>query len=335
MKTRRILFLIAIVSLLILTVFASVAFGAKAVSINSIISAFLAKDSSSYEVSVVLARFPRTAFGLIAGAALAISGVLMQALTGNPIADPSILGVNTGASLFVVVGIAFLNIQTGFAYIWLAFIGATVTAVFVYGLSSIGGGGVTPIKLALAGAAASTALSSLTIAIMLPNNQVMDRFRFWQSGSIGGAGWNDISLLLPFLIIGFILSIYLSSSLNVLAMGDEVATGLGVHIGRVRILSAFAGVLLCASTTALAGPIGFIGLMVPHFVRMIFGNDLKWVIPVSAITGAVLLLFADVLGRMINSPGELEVGIVTAIMGAPIFILICKTSTTNMQRRIQ
>lgn len=162
-----------------------------------------------------MARVPRTVFGILAGAALAVSGALMQAVTRNPIADPSILGVNTGASLFVVCGIAFLHISTGLEYIWLAFAGAALTAILVYGLASIGNGGATPLKLALAGAAASTALQSLVNTVMLPSSQVMDQFRFWQTGSIGGAGWGEIRLLLPFFLIGFAASIFLAPSLNI------------------------------------------------------------------------------------------------------------------------
>lgn len=324
MKSKKIWYLIGMGVFLLISIFSSIFFGAKEVSINHVMSAFFPNAEPSYEVSVILARFPRTVFGFIAGAALAISGVLMQALTRNPIADPSILGVNHGASLFVVIGIAFFQVNSNLAYIALAFVGAMSAAVFVYGLSSMGNGGVTPIKLALAGAAASTALSSVVNAIMLPSNNVMDQFRFWQIGSIGGATWEDIILLSPILTVGFILSIVLAPALNILSMGDEMAVGLGIHVGRTRVLSALAGVLLCASTTALAGPIGFVGLMIPHFMRILFGNDLKWMIPTSAIAGAALLLFSDVIGRVFNHPGELEVGIITAMIGAPIFILIVK-----------
>lgn len=323
--TGKILILFtALICLLAISMFLSVTFGAKHVDLRSVLAAFKIGSGDPYEVNVVSARVPRTVFGIIAGAALALSGALMQALTRNPIADPSILGVNTGASFFVVCGISFLHISTNAQYIWLAFIGASLTAVCVYGLASIGGGGATAIKLALAGAAASTALQSLVNTVMLPNNQVMDSFRFWQTGNIGGATWSDIISLAPFLIIGFICCIFLAPSLNALALGDDVATGLGLNVKLIRLVSAFAGVLLCASTTALAGPIGFIGLMIPHFVRLITGPDMRLVLPLSALGGAGLLVFADVLGRVLGSPSELEVGIVTALLGAPVFVFIVR-----------
>jgi iron complex transport system permease protein len=246
----------------------------------------------------------------------------MQAVTRNPIADPSILGVNTGASLFVVCGIAFLHINTAGQYIWLALVGAMLTAIFVYGIGSMGRGGATPLKLVLAGAATSAALSSLVSAIMIPRSYVMDQFRFWQVGSVGAGNWDVIEKFAPFLIVGVILAFVTAPALNALALGDEVATGLGVRTGTLRLIAAVAGVLLCGATTALAGPIGFIGLLATHVMRLVLGPDLRYVIPMSALSGAIVLILSDVIGRLIGSPGELEVGVVTAFVGAPILILI-------------
>lgn len=330
MKQRKnILLLFLLAGILVIGAFASVSCGAKQVGFQSVMAALWLGEGDAYEISVVQARIPRTIFGMIAGAALAMSGGLMQSLTRNPIADPSILGVNTGASLFVVCGISYLHISSSAQYIWLAFGGAALTAVCVYGLASIGYGGATPMKLALAGAAASTALQSLVNTVMLPNTQVMDSFRFWQTGSVGGATWSDIGLLWPFLLVGFVFCLLLGPSLNTLALGDDVATGLGLNVKLVRMLAALAGVLLCASTTALAGPIGFVGLMVPHFMRLMVGPDMRWTLPLSAISGAALILLADVLGRLLGSPGELEVGIMTAILGAPVFVLIVRKAKVN------
>ena len=255
----------------------------------TVIQSLFHLKEDSFEINVVRARIPRTVFGILAGASLGVSGALMQAVTRNPIADPSILGVNTGASLFVVCGIAFFHISNGNQYIWLAFAGAALTAVLVYGLASIGGNGATPIKLALAGAAAGTALQSLVNTVMLPSTQVMDQFRFWQTGSVGGASWADIRLLCPYFIVGFVVSICMAAPLNTLALGDEAATGLGLNVLLTRALASLAGVLLCASTTALAGPISFVGLMVPHLFRMVLGPDMKKILPMSAIGGAILL----------------------------------------------
>jgi iron complex transport system permease protein len=307
---------------LVICMIASLAFGARNIPFNEITNALLHFDAASISHIVVRERIPRTVFGLIAGASLGVSGVLMQAITRNPIADPSILGVNTGASLFVVSGIAFFHINTAGQYIWFALTGAAITAIFVYGIGSMGQGGATPIKLALAGAATSAALSSLVSAIILPRTDVMNAFRFWQVGSISGANWQGISSVLPFLILGLVIGILSSPALNALALGDDVATGLGVRTGTVRAAGALAGVLLCGATTALAGPIGFVGLMVPHTVRLLCGPNLRLIIPMSAVGGAIVLTLADIIGRLIGSPGELEAGIVTAFLGAPILIFI-------------
>ena len=323
-KKRIVLAYIAIFLLLFICIALSVTCGVRDVGIKSIIGAFVNNAAPKREVNIVLARIPRTVFGILAGAALGISGQLMQSVTRNPIADPSILGVNTGASLAVVCGITFFNIQNGNQYIWLAFAGAIITAVLVYGLASMGREGATPIRLALAGAAASTALQSLVNTVMLPNTQVMDQFRFWQVGSIGGATWEDIRIMLPYIIVGFTIAFLLMPSLNTLALGDDVATGLGVNVTAVRMLAAVAGVLLCASVTALAGPISFIGLMVPHVIRAFTGPEIKRVMPLSALTGACILLISDVLGRLLGRPGELESGIITALIGGPVFILIIR-----------
>lgn len=314
MRDRRFLLTAAAsIMLLLFCVLASIACGSKSVGFPTVIRSLFHLGEETFENNVVQARIPRTVFGILAGASLSVSGALMQAVTRNPIADPSILGVNTGASLFVVCGIAFFHISKGSQYIWLAFAGAALTAVLVYGLASIGGNGATPIKLALAGAAAGTALQSLVNTVMLPSTQVMDQFRFWQTGSVGGANWADIRLLCPYFIVGFVVSICMAAPLNTLALGDEAATGLGLNVPLTRALASLAGVLLCASTTALAGPISFVGLMVPHLFRMVLGPDMKKILPMSAIGGAILLLFADTMGRILGRPGELESGIVTAL----------------------
>ncbi|MFW2488753.1 FecCD family ABC transporter permease [Clostridium chromiireducens] len=303
---------------------ASLAWGSKNIEFNQAVNALLNSDDMSFAALVVRERIPRTIFSIMAGASLGISGALMQSITRNPIADPSILGVNTGASLFVVIGMAFFNISSANQYIWIALAGAGITSIFVYGIASIGNGGMTPIKLALAGSATSAVLSSLVSAIILPRSEVMDAFRFWQVGSVSGATWESINLILPFVIVGLIISLISTPALNVLALGDDVATGLGVNIGIIRIICAIAGVILCGATTAIAGPIGFVGLMIPHSIRLIFGSNLRGIVPMSAIGGAMLLTISDVLGRVIGSPGELEVGIITAFLGAPILIIIAR-----------
>ncbi|WP_339279063.1 iron ABC transporter permease [Paenibacillus sp. FSL W8-1187] len=308
--------------LLALCVAASLAFGARFVRWNELMDGLFHPQVDTYGANVVRKRISRTVFSLCCGGALGVSGALMQAVTRNPIADPSILGVNTGAALFVVCGLAFLNISTAGQYIWLALAGAAITAVFVFGIGSMGRGGATPLKLVLAGAATSAALSSLVTAIMIPRSYVMDQFRFWQVGSVGSATWSGIGTFLPFLLAGIAIAILCAPALNALALGDDAATGLGVRTGFLRLVAALAGVLLCGATTALAGPIGFIGLLATHLMRLVLGPDLRYVIPMSAIAGAAILTLSDIVGRLAGSPGELEVGVVTAFIGAPLLIVL-------------
>ncbi|HWK22982.1 MAG TPA: iron ABC transporter permease [Ureibacillus sp.] len=314
--------LVLLIILLCVCILASLAFGSRMIGFGDLLDGLFHPEVQSHEANVVRQRIVRTVFSLMCGAALGVSGALMQSVTRNPIADPSILGVNTGASLFVVCGIAFLHISSSTQYIWLAIAGAMITAIFVFGIGSMGSGGATPLKLVLAGAATSAILSSLVTAVMIPRSNVMDQFRFWQVGSVGAGNWDSISLFVPFLIIGILIAIFTGPGLNALALGDEVATGLGVRTGTIRLIATLGGVLLCGAATALAGPIGFIGLIATHVIRLLIGSDLRFIIPMSALAGAIILTISDVCGRLLGSPSELEVGIVTAFIGAPILILI-------------
>jgi len=320
-KKKFVFSIILCLALLSIMAIFSISLGAKSIAFTKVIDVLLGNDPDSLEATIILQRIPRTVFGILAGGALGISGALMQSITRNPIADPSILGVNTGASLFVVAGIAFFNITVAYQYIWLAIIGAGVTAVFVYSVASMGKDGATPLKLALSGSAVSIVLGSLVSTIMLPNNRVMEAFRFWQVGSIGSATWESIMLISPFLIVGFIISMFISGYLNNLALGDEAATALGTNVVMTRTIGALSSVLLCGATTALAGPIGFVGLIIPHIIRLIFGSEMSKMLPLSFLGSAILMLVSDVIGRIISLPGETEVGIVTAVLGAPVFIL--------------
>ena len=318
---KFVLSIILCLALLSIMAVFSISLGARNIAFSKVVDVLLGNDPDSLEAAIILQRIPRTVFGILAGGALGISGALMQSITRNPIADPSILGVNTGASLFVVAGIAFFNITVAYQYIWLGITGAGVTAVFVYSVASMGKDGATPLKLALSGSAVSIVLGSLVSTIMLPNNRVMEAFRFWQVGSIGSATWENIMLISPFLIVGFIISMFISGYLNNLALGDEAATALGTNVVMTRSIGALASVLLCGATTALAGPIGFVGLIIPHIIRLIFGSEMSKMLPLSFLGSAILMLISDVIGRIISLPGETEVGIVTAVLGAPIFIL--------------
>ena len=315
--------------LLVVCVFASLVLGSRMVGFDGVMDGLFHQDIDSYEANVVRKRISRTIFSLFCGTALGVSGALMQAVTRNPIADPSILGVNTGASLFVVCGMAFLHISNANQYIWLALVGAAITAALVFGIGSMGRSGATPIKLVLAGAATSAALSSLVVAIMIPRSHVMDQFRFWQVGSVGSGTWDGIFTFSPFLIAGIMIALLSAPALNALALGDDVATGLGVRTGIIRLIAALGAVLLCGAATALAGPIGFVGLLSTHVMRLLLGPDLRFVIPMSAISGAIILTISDIGGRLIGSPGELEVGVVTAFVGAPLLIILAMRSKVS------
>ena len=315
--------LILLAGLVVVAALCSIAFGARVVGLEEILHG-LTGSGSDLGAAAVAERLPRTAAALAAGAALAVSGALMQAVTRNPIADPGILGINTGSSLAIVASIAFLHISSTFEYLWISMLGAGVTAVFVYAVGSTGPGGATPVKLALAGVATSAAMSSLISAIMLPRAQGLNDFRVWQVGSVGRGTWESLAAGAPFLVAAGVLAVVVARPLNSLALGDEMATGLGVNVMRTRLLASAAGVIACATTTALVGPIGFVGLMVPHAVRMLIGPDNRRLLVLSALGGAALLTLADVVGRVVARPSGLSAGIVTAFVGAPVLIAIVR-----------
>lgn len=317
------MWLLVLVALLVAAGILSVTFGTRSVAVGDILAG-LAGDLDTASAAAVAKRVPRTVLAMLVGAALALAGAIMQGVTRNPLADPQILGINGGASLAVVIGIAFFGITSAFGYIWLALIGAAVSAVFVYAIGSLGRGGPSPLKLALAGAATAVAFTSLISAILLPRIDVMSVFRFWQIGGVGGATPDKIALVIPFLAVGAVLCIISATSLNSLALGDELAAGLGERVRTARLVSALGAVILCGAATAVAGPIGFVGLIVPHICRLLVGPDHRWLLPVTALTGAILLTVADVVGRVIARPEEVEVGIVTALIGAPFFIAIVR-----------
>ena len=273
---------------------------------------------------VVGSRLPRTLLGLAAGLALGLAGTVMQGLSRNPLADPGILGVNFGASLAVVVAIAFLGVTAVSGYVWFAFAGAALAAGLVYAVSAVGREGATPVKLALAGAAVSAALGSLITAVMLTSRVSLDQMRFWQVGSLAGRGFDVLWQVLPTLVAGAILALALGRLLNGLALGDDVARGLGQRVGLARALSAVAIVLLCGSATAAVGPIAFVGLVVPHVARWVVGADYRRILAFSAVIAPALLIACDVIGRVVAPPGELQVGIVMAFVGAPLFIALVR-----------
>ncbi len=319
----RLLWLSALIVLVLLLMVASIAFGTRPVSWGEIVSALGGSTDGVGEAAVV-ARWPRTVLALLVGAALALSGMTMQAVTRNPLADPGILGVSGGAALAVVVSIAFFGLSNPYAYLAFATVGAAVAAVFVYTVGSLGRGGATPLKLALAGAATTAAFTSLVSAILLPRVDLLETFRFWQIGGVGGATWDRIAVMIPAFAAGILICVLTARGMNSLALGDDMATGLGEHVARTRLIASVGAVLLCAAATAIAGPIAFVGLVIPHLCRLLVGTDHRWLLPFCALAGAALLLVADIIGRVIARPSEVEVGIITALIGAPVFIAIVR-----------
>ncbi|MAL96957.1 MAG: iron ABC transporter permease [Alteromonadaceae bacterium] len=315
--------LLTLVVLLVALCCLSVAVGTRDVSWTEIAAALQGQVSSIGEAAVAM-RIPRTLLAALAGGALGLTGALMQGVTRNPLADPGILGVNMGASLAVVIGLAWFGMSMATAYVWTAILGAGAAAVFVYTIGSLGRGGATPLKLALAGAATSVALSSFTVAVVLPRNDIAGGVRSWQIGGVGGATFDTIQLVMPFLLLGFLISLISARKLNMLALGDDLAAGLGEKVALARATAGAGAILLCGATTAACGPIGFVGLVVPHLCRLVVGVDHRWLLPFSALSGASLLLLADVLGRVIARPSELAVGVITAFVGAPFFIWIVR-----------
>ena len=315
--------LVVLVVVLLGLVVASITIGSREVGIDDILAA-LGGSRDGFDQAAVAARLPRTVLAILAGAALAVSGAVMQGVTRNPLADPGILGVNMGASLAVVSGITFFGLAAATSFVWVAIGGAAVAAIFVYAIGSLGRGGATPLKLALAGAVTSAALLSFVSAIALPRSDLAGGIQSWQIGGVGGAVFDRISMVLPFLLVGFAICVLSARGLNSLALGDDLAAGLGERVAFVRGACAVGAVILCGAVTAVTGPIGFVGLVVPHMCRLLVGVDHLWLLPFSALGGAALLTAADVLGRIVARPAEIDVGIITALVGAPFFIYIVR-----------
>ncbi|NPC96494.1 iron ABC transporter permease [Nocardioides sp. zg-DK7169] len=319
----RAAWLAAGVVLLVLLAACSVAVGSREVSLAEILGA-LGGSTDTMGEAAVSKRVPRTLLAVLVGAALAVAGAVMQGVTRNPLADPGILGVNMGASLAVITGIAWFGLTAASSYIWVGIVGAGVSAVFVYVIGSLGRGGATPLKLALAGTATSAAFASVITAVVLPRNDIAGGVRSWQIGGVGGASFDTIGLVTPFLVVGLVVCVATSRGLNSLALGDDVAAGLGERVALTRGAAALGAVLLCGAATAVAGPIGFVGLVVPHLCRLLVGVDHRWLLPFSAVVGAALLTAADVVGRIVARPSEIDVGIITALVGAPVFIHVVR-----------
>ncbi|WP_312858061.1 FecCD family ABC transporter permease [Pseudonocardia pini] len=325
LRTRRLAGLIALVVLLVVVVFLSIALGTKVIPLSNVWSALVSPTGTEDDIVIRSLRIPRTVLGVLVGAALGLAGALIQGHTRNPLADPGLLGVNMGAAFFVVVGIYVFGVTTLFGYVWFAFAGAMVASVAVFLLGAAGGrGSPTPVTLALAGAALTFLLSGLVSAIILIDTDTLDAYRFWNVGSLAGRDAEIAGQVVGFLVVGTLIALASAPALNALSLGEDVARSLGQSVRRTRVLGVVAITLLAGGATAACGPIGFVGLVVPHVVRAFTGPDYRWLLPASGLMGAVLLLAADVVGRLVARPGELQVGIVLALVGAPFFIALVR-----------
>ena len=302
----------------------SIVFGSRTVGFDEIVRA-LTSQSNDIASAAVRLRIPRTMLGMLIGASLGLAGTLMQGLARNPLADPSILGLNTGAAFAIVCSIAFWGLATPIQYVWVALAGSAATAAAVWAVGSIGRSGPTPLKLTLSGAVISAVLGSLTSAILIPRINVITTYRFWQVGGLSGARFALMLPILPLLALGLVIALGCARGLNALALGDDLATGLGLRANRTRIIAWCGAVLLSAGATSLAGPIGFVGLVVPHIARLLVGSDYRRIMWMSMLIGPLLLLVADVLGRILTRPADVEVGIVTALIGAPVFVALVRS----------
>lgn len=279
----------------------------------------------AYGQSVVWSlRWPRTIAGLAVGAALGVAGALMQAVSRNPLADPSVLGVNAGAAFAIVLVSVWGHLDHPSEYLWFAFAGGAVAATTVWMMGGTGRGGGSPAKLALAGVVLTALIGSWTTALLLNNNQTLDTVRFWLAGALGGRDPEAFAFLLPFLVAGLAAAFVLARSLDLMGLGDDASRALGLRSGLVRNLTLGLVVWLSGVAVALAGPIGFIGLAVPHLARFLAGPDQRWILGFSLVLGPGLLLGADVLGRVVLRPSEVPVGIVTALLGAPLLIVFAR-----------
>lgn len=302
----------------------SLALGARPLPVPTLLDAWTAPVAGNPDHAVAHSRLPRTTLGLLVGAALGLGGAALQGVTRNPLADPGLLGVNAGAAFAVVIAIAWFGVSTLAGYVWFALAGAALASVVVWVVASTGRRGATPLTLALAGAATTAGLVSLTTAVLVSDQAVFDRYRFWQVGSVAGRGWPVVATVLPLLVVGALVALATGRLLNGLALGEDSARVLGQRVAAGRLLTWLAVVLLGGAATAAAGPIAFLGLVVPHVSRSLAGGDYRWLLPLSAFVGAALLVTADAVGRVVAPPTEVQAGLMTALLGAPVLVWLLR-----------
>ncbi|MEU2667879.1 iron ABC transporter permease [Streptomyces sp. NPDC007164] len=323
-RSRRALATAAAVVALLVAVLLSLAVGARSIPPSEVFDVLLHGGHSDNAEVIRNMRVPRTLIGLMVGAALAIAGTVLQGITRNPIADPGILGISQGASVGVVLAIAFAGVHSLTGYVWFGFAGAAIASVAVYAIASSGRGGATPVKLALGGAAINALLVSVVSAVLTTKASALDEFRFWQVGSIAGREAEVAQQIWPFLLVGVVLVLSVARGLDALALGEDVAKGLGQNVATVRVVGGVGATVLTGVGVAAAGPIAFIGLAVPHIARAVVGSDHRWVLPMAALIGPVMLLVSDVIGRVLFPPSEIPAGVMTALIGVPFLVALVR-----------
>lgn len=323
-RRRRLLGLGVLLGVLVLSCALSIAVGAKSIPLGEVWTELVAPAGSENALIIWELRLPRTVVGVLVGAALGLAGALMQGHTRNPIADPGILGITQGAALAVVLAVYAFGVSSLFGYIWFGFGGALLGALAVFAIGSMGRAGATPVTLALAGMAISALLQALTSALVLGDQQSLDTYRFWKVGSIAVTDPAVIWQVLPFLVVGLVLGLANSTGLNALSLGDDVARGLGHRVEVTRRLGVLAIAVLVGASAAVCGPISFVGLVVPHVARFFTGADHRWLLPFAALMGSSLVLLADIAGRLVARPAEVQVGVMLAMVGAPFFIALVR-----------
>ncbi|NUT32059.1 MAG: iron ABC transporter permease [Hamadaea sp.] len=318
--------LVVLGAALALVAFLSITLGSRSIGLPEVLRALGGLgdgDAISSTVTLEL-RVPRTLLGILVGAALGVAGAVLQGVTRNPLADTGIMGINSGAAAFVVLAVTVLGVRGVGVYVWFAFAGAIVATLLVYAIASMGREGATPLKLALAGAAVTAGMGSLTTGIVMTNVDALQELRFWQVGSLAGRYAPILLGVAPFLLLGLVAALACGRVLNGLALGEDMARGLGQRVGLTRVAAFAIVAVLAGAATAACGPIVFVGLVVPHLARFVCGPDYRWILPYSMLLSPIVLLLADVVGRVVAAPGELQVGVVLGVLGAPVFIGIVR-----------
>ena len=313
----------AMLLLLVLMSF-SIVYGYTDTTWKMAFDAFTQFDGTNEHIIIQSVRLPRALIAAAVGASLAIAGVLLQTLTKNPLAAPEIFGINAGAGFAVVITVTLFSISNLQVFTWVSFLGAAVSFIFVYIIGSIGREGLTPMKLTLAGAAMSAMFASMTQGFLVINETALEQVLFWLAGSVSGRKLDTLAAVFPYLLAGWIFSLIIAGKLNVLSMGEDVAKGLGLKTGLLKLGAGIVIVLLSGGAVAVAGPIGFLGIVIPHLTRAIVGIDHRWVIPYAGLFGGMLLLVADIASRYIIMPQEVPVGVMTAVIGTPFFVYIAR-----------